>query len=214
LRNGSFSNGSAPLFFPLRYPHVGAARCFARNNRLGGTESATPHFVDKSTTLPLSYQAAVPMPAAPSTIETMTVEDPTTDDAAPSRLDLLQHAAEKGFGPRLSLDNIGMTPTDPILAKKREPGVIERRTRFRRIVKVGIGLCAGFCLFATAATALSSNKPTSSEGTSSAMHSTAPASVVSEKASLEIAATTKAEKTATAAPAIPAAPAKRTAKRR
>lgn len=174
--------------------------------------------MDKSSTLPLSHQPTVALPAmpsAPATIETLTVDDATTDDAAPSRLALLQRAAELGPGPRLSLDNIGMAPTDPVLAKKREPGVIERRARFRRVVKVALGLCAGFCLVATAATALSSSKAPESSG-SNVAHSTAPASVVSEKETLEIAVTTKAEKTTTAekAPA-PAAPARgRWAKRR
>ncbi|MFO0736113.1 MAG: hypothetical protein U0270_09545 [Labilithrix sp.] len=168
--------------------------------------------MDKSTTLPLSHQPTVALPAmAPPAIS---VDDTTTDDAAPSRLALLQRAAELGPGPRLSLDNIGMAPTDPVLAKKREPGVIERRARFRRVVKVALGLCAGFCLVATAATALSSSKAPESAGTSVA-HSTAPASVVSEKETLEVAVTTKAEKaTAEKAPA-PAAPARgRWAKRR
>lgn len=161
--------------------------------------------MDKSTTLPLSSP-----PPAPSTIETLNVDDPTADDAAPSRLALLQRAAELGPGPRLSLDNILMAPTDPILAKKREPGVIERRARFRRVVKVALGLCAGFCLVATAATALSSSKP--SESKSVVAHAAVPASVVSEKTTLEVAAATKkAERVHTAAPAAPRA---RWAKRR
>jgi hypothetical protein len=166
--------------------------------------------VDKSTTLPLSQQnsfavqATAPVLApnvAPPTIQNIVVEDPTADDAAPSRLALLQRAAELGPGPRLSLDNIMLAPTDPILAKKREPGVIERRARFRKVVKVALGLCAGFCLFATAATALSSSK--APESTSSAVHSTAPASVVNEKNTLEVAHTTKAERVYTAPVAAP-----------
>lgn len=174
--------------------------------------------MDKSSTLPLSHQPTVALPAmpsAPATIETLTVDDATTDDAAPSRLALLQRAAELGPGPRLSLDNIGMAPTDPILAKKREPGVIERRTRFRRVVKVALGLCAGFCLFATAATALSSSTPIPAKASTTMVHSAAPASVVSEKLAFEVAATTKAEKTAAPAPEkTSAAPRGRSAKRR
>ena len=170
--------------------------------RLDGSESATPHSVDKSTTLPLSYQPTVPMASVAPTTPTLD-NDATADDAAPSRLALLQRAAELGMGPRLSLDNIGMAPVDPILAKKHEPGIVERRARFRTVVKVALGLCAGFCLFATAATVLSSNASASTSSTSgsTAVHSTAPASVVTEKETLEVATTTKAEKVAVATPA-------------
>ena len=174
--------------------------------------------MDKSTTLPLSHQPTVALPsvppAAPSTIETIDVDDPTGDDGAPSRLALLQRAAELGPGPRLTLDTIMFAPTDPILAKKREPGVIERRMRFRRVVKVALGLCAGFCLFATAATALSSSKaPDSTSNSEYITHSTAPASVVSEKETLEVATTSKAAKTSTAVVAPTTAARGRRAKR-
>jgi hypothetical protein len=140
------------------------------------------------------------MPAAAS--PAVDLDDPTGEDGAPSRLALLQRAAALGPGPRLTLDTIMFAPTDPILAKKREPGVIERRMRFRRVVKVALGLCAGFCLFATAATAATSSKAPESTGSSNAVaHSTAPASVVSEKQTLEVTNTVKAERGTYVAPA-------------
>ena len=151
-------------------------------------------------------------PAAPSTIETIDVDDPTGDDGAPSRLALLQRAAELGPGPRATLHSMFMAPTDPVLAEKREPRVIERRARFRRVVKVALGLCAGFCLFATAATAFSSSRATEGASPSTVSHGTAPASVVSEKQTLEVANTTKAERSSVVA--TPAAAPRRTAKRR
>jgi len=133
-------------------------------------------------------------------VEIVVADDATCDDGAPSRLALLQRAAELGPGPRLSLDNIMLTPTDPVLAQKRQPGVIERRARFRKVVKVALGLCAGFCLFATAATAFSSSasaKTTadSSNGTAS-VHGNVPASVVVPKEPLEVNTATKADKPA------------------
>lgn len=134
----------------------------------------------------------------------------TDHDHDISRESLLMRAAELGPGPRLSLDNIGMAPTDPILAQKSLPAVAQRRARLRTVVKVAVGMLAGFALFATAATALSSSKaPTASasnaaQPTTAATHSDAPAEPVNPKEPLEVAATSKAP--AQAAPVVAAAP--------
>jgi hypothetical protein len=132
-------------------------------------------------------------------VEIVMADDATSDEGAPSRLALLQRAAELGPGPRLSLDNIMLAPTDPILAQKRQPGVIERRARFRKVVKVALGLCAGFCLFATAATAFSSSasaKTTADSTNTASVHGNVPASVVVPKEPLEVNTATKADKPA------------------
>ena len=176
-----------------------------------GVNLAARRNVDKSTTLPLETTAAQlqqPVPA-PSSDLVMNL-DATADDGDVSREALLMRAAELGPGPRLSLDNILMTPTDPILAQKGQPHVAKRRARLRTVVKVAIGLCAGFCIFATAATALSSSKapPSSSQATAST-HSDAPAEAVNPKEPLEVAATSKA--TPSPAPATAARGAPRSA---
>lgn len=166
--------------------------------------------MDKSTTLPLettaaSFQHNVPAPSSDLVM---------TNDGGISREALLMRAAELGPGPRLSLDNIMMAPTDPILAQKRLPQVAQRRARLRGFVKVAVGLCAGFALFATAATALSSSKaPASNAQATASTHSDAPAEAVNPKEPLEVAATAKAPRQAPVA-AAPAAKHGRSAKRR
>lgn len=155
-------------------------------------------FVDKSTTLPLETTAAsFQTPASPeSTGQAVVMNLETTDhDHDVSREDLLLRAAELGPGPRLSLDNIMMAPTDPILAAKSLPRVAQRRARLRNVVKVAVGLLAGFALFATAATALSSSKaPAAGNVAAASTHGDAPAEAVTPKEPLELAATAKAPK--------------------
>lgn len=120
----------------------------------------------------------------------MSVDDATHEDAAPSRQDLLQRAAELGPS-RMTWENIVLSPTDPILGEKMKPRVAERRARFRRVVKVALGACVAFCLVATAATALSSNgKTTSTVGAKK----TAPAAGIVPIEKLEITPRSKAQR--------------------
>ncbi|MBX3200973.1 MAG: hypothetical protein KF894_22730 [Labilithrix sp.] len=119
--------------------------------------------------------AAVPAPAfgAPTTLPSdavevvvddmlMSADDATHDDAAPSRQELLLRAAELGPA-RMTWASI-VLPADPILGEKMKPRVVERRARFRKIVKAAVGACAAFCLVATAATAVSAATGSSESG--------------------------------------------------
>lgn len=83
------------------------------------------------------------------------------EDYAPSRQTLIRRAAE--LGPRMTWASIRLQPSDPILGAKMQPQVIERRARFRKVVKVALGACVAFCMIATVASALSSS--TASAGT-------------------------------------------------
>jgi hypothetical protein len=149
--------------------------------------------------------------ATPSPAATITDPDETLvedDEVAPSREDLLQRAAALGNA-RMTWESIVLQPTDPILQDKMQPRVAERRARFRRMVKVGLGACVAFCLVATAATALSSGTPSQ---TASSVAKTAPAVGVVTIEKLDLAARAKAtgHVTAAARPAtLPAWKAKR-----
>lgn len=92
----------------------------------------------------------------------MSADDATHDDAAPSRQELLLRAAELGPA-RMTWASIAL-PADPILGEKMKPRVVERRARFRKIVKAAVGACAAFCLVATAATAVSAATGSSDNG--------------------------------------------------
>ncbi len=128
----------------------------------------------------------------------MTADDATYEEAAPSRQDLLQRAAELGPA-RMTWENI-VLPADPILGEKMQPRVAERRARFRKIVKVALGACVAFCLVATVASAVSSTSASSSTAsTSSATVKTAPASGVVPVEKLEVVMRTKAPSKVTAA---------------
>ena len=125
----------------------------------------------------------------------MSADDATYEEAAPSRQDLLQRAAELGPA-RMTWASI-VLPADPILADKMQPRVAERRARFRKVVKVALGACVAFCLVATAASAVSSTSTQSSA--SSTMVKTTPASGVVPVEKLEVVMRTKAPSKVTAA---------------
>lgn len=87
--------------------------------------------------------------------------DATINDAmershttAPTRQELLQRAA--------ALQGMRMTwastthASDPVLASKRHPRVVERRARLRTLVAVALGICFVFCLAAMALSAAGS----------------------------------------------------------
>ena len=173
------------------------------NNQI---QSANP-FTGEMTMPHLSPFASPPSP--PSVDVVMDDSDATTDDAAPSRQDLLQRAAQ--LGTRRTWESIVMAPTDPILGEKMQPRVAERRARFRKIVKVALGTCVAFCVVATGATALSSSSPSKSSASTSSISKTAPAAGVVPVEKLEQATHTKAVKAASHVTAAvrPAAPKKR-----
>ena len=156
----------------------------------------TSSFVAPATEAP----ATVPTMAAPRDV--MLFDDATHDDAAPSRQDLLQRAAELG-PPRLTLENIMLSPTDPILGEKMQPRVAERRARFRKIVKVAVGACVAFCVVAIGATALSTS-PAHASSSSHSATKTVPATGVVPVEKLEIVSRTKAPSHHVTAAARPA----------
>jgi hypothetical protein len=139
--------------------------------------------------------AATGSAVKPATNDTLRLTDDATHDDAPSRQDLLQRAAARGL--RATWDSLALPPSDPILGAKMQPRVAERRARFRKIVKVALGACVAFCLVATAATALSSNTPTSEPRRTASK--TAPARGIVPVEKLEVATRTKASSHVTAA---------------
>ena len=92
----------------------------------------------------------------------MHFDDATHEDVAPSRQELLERAAELGPA-RLTYASM-LLPTDPILNRKMQPNVAERRARLRAVVKVALGACVAFCVFAaTRASAMPSGPSTTNE---------------------------------------------------
>lgn len=73
--------------------------------------------------------------------------------SAISTSELLQRAASLGPA-RNTWESIAL-PADPILDEKRQPHVAERRERFTRMVKVGLGACLAVCVVALGVSALS-----------------------------------------------------------
>jgi hypothetical protein len=148
-----------------------------------------------------------PDPSAPAADMRMAIDDATYEDTAPSRQDLLQRAAELGPA-RMTWESI-VLPSDPILKKKMQPSVVERRARLRMVVKVALGGCVAFCLVALVASAVSSSDSPSSKSsastTSAVVTKTAPAMGVVPVEKLEITQREKAvhgrEVTATVRPA-------------
>jgi hypothetical protein len=118
----------------------------------------------------------------------LSADDATYEDAAPSRQDLLQRAAE--LGPRMTWESIAFQPTDPVLGEKMLPRVAERRARFRKLVKVALGACVAFCMVATAASAISTTN-SSSEASGSSSVRTAPATRIASIEKLEVPIVTK-----------------------
>ncbi len=137
----------------------------------------------------------------------LSADDATYEDAAPSRQDLLQRAAELGPA-RMTWESIVLLPTDPILGEKMQPRVAERRARFRKLVKAAVGACGAFCLVATVASVMSSTSSTDNKSTASSAVKTAPASGVVPVEKLELVTRTKASKKVTVA-VRPLAPKKR-----
>lgn len=173
--------------------------------------TGAPNPFEIATTAPQLSPFAAPAPSAGIDVVVddlrMSADDATYEDAAPSRQDLLQRAAELGPA-RMTWENIVLQPTDPILGEKMQPRVAERRARFRKVVKVAIGACAAFCLVATVASVVSSTG-TSSSSPASSVAKTAPAAGVVPVEKLEVVTRTKAPSKVTAAVRPRPAPKKR-----
>lgn len=145
-----------------------------------------------ATTMPHPSPFGMPAPAAPSSaigvvLDEMALspDDATYDDAAPSRQDLLQRAAELGPA-RMTWESIVLHPSDPILGAKMQPRVAERRARFRKLVKVALGACVAFCMVATVASAVSASTTNSTAKTSaSGSVKTAPATGIVTRETLD-----------------------------
>jgi hypothetical protein len=165
-------------------------------------------FITPSATVPeiSPFEAAI---TAPDPFGEKTLGE-HEEHGAPSRQDLLLRAAELG-PPRLTLENIAFAPTDPILGQKMQPRVAERRARFRKVVKVALGVCVGFCLVGAASSALSSSPSTGSSATAS---KTAPAVGIVTVEKLETAALGKAPTHHVTTAAVRWAPAPKFGKRR
>jgi hypothetical protein len=90
------------------------------------------------------------------------VAPPTARDPYPSAIstnELLERAAALGPA-RMTWESI-VLPADPILDEKRQPHVAERRERFTRMVKIGLGACLAVCVIALGVSALSSSNSSS-----------------------------------------------------
>ena len=107
------------------------------------------------------------------------------DLSPPSRLpyasaisthELLERAAALGPG-RLTWESI-VLPADPILDEKRQPHVAERRERFTRMVKIGLGACLAVCVVALGVSALSGEASAATPATAAEARNTVPAQSV------------------------------------
>jgi len=137
------------------------------------------------TTIPHPAPFGMPGPAVVRDEMALSPDDATYDDAAPSRQDLLQRAAELDPA-RMTWESIVLHPSDPILGAKMQPRVAERRARFRKLVKVAVGACVAFCMVATVASAVSASTTNSTEKTAaSGSVKTAPASGIVTRETLD-----------------------------
>lgn len=163
--------------------------------------AATPF--QAATTMPHPGPFGMPAPAVVLDEMALSPDDATYDEAAPSRQDLLQRAAELGPA-RMTWESIVLHPGDPILGAKMQPRVAERRARFRKLVKVALGACVAFCMIATIASAVSAST-TNSTATTSASGSvkTAPASAIVTRETLDTTPRPKASSKATRSTSAP-----------
>ncbi|CAN5911559.1 hypothetical protein BH11MYX4_BH11MYX4_48330 [soil metagenome] len=83
--------------------------------------------------------------------------------SAISTSELLERAA--ALGPARTTWESIVLPADPILDEKRQPHVAERRERFTRMVKIGLGACLAVCVVALGVSALSGEASASTAGT-------------------------------------------------
>ena len=103
--------------------------------------------------------------------------------SAISASELLERAAAMGPA-RMTWESI-VLPADPILDEKRQPHVAERRERFTRMVKIGLGACLAVCVVALGVSALSGDG-SSSSSSSSATASSSEARTIPAKAIVPI----------------------------
>jgi len=93
--------------------------------------------------------------------------------SAISTRELLERAAVVGL-PRTTWESI-VLPPDPVLDEKRQPHVAERRQRFTRMVKVGLGACLALCVVALGVSALSGEASAASPEPAAEARNTVPA---------------------------------------
>ena len=101
---------------------------------------------------------------------------PYPSASAISTHELLERAASLGPG-RMTWASI-VLPADPILDEKRQPHVAERRERFTRMVKVGLGACLAVCVVALGVSALSGEASAATPATVAEARNTVPAQSV------------------------------------
>jgi hypothetical protein len=128
-------------------------------------------------TVPLAFGAFAAPAAAPVSVGESTLREPLNTNldgvevprgpypSAISTHELLQRAAALGPA-RMTWESI-VLPADPILDEKQQPHVAERRQRFTRMVKVGLGACLAVCVVALGVSALSGNASASSSSAAS-----------------------------------------------
>lgn len=90
--------------------------------------------------------------------------------------ELLERAAAMGPA-RMTWESIVLR-ADPVLDEKRQPHVAERRERFTRMVKIGLGACLAVCVVAIGVSAVSGDASSSSASASSSSLRTVPAKAV------------------------------------
>lgn len=142
-------------------------------------------------TAPVPFQAfAAPAPSTvgESTIGENTVREQLSNmggDAQPppparapypsaiSTQELLERAA--ALGPARTAWESIVLPADPILDEKQLPHVAERRERFTRMVKVGLGACLALCVVALGVSALSGEASAATPASAAEARNTVPA---------------------------------------
>ena len=93
--------------------------------------------------------------------------------SAISTRELLERAA--AIGPARTTWESIVLPPDPILDEKRQPHVAERRERFTRMVKVGLGACLALCVVALGVSALSGDASVTSPQAAAEARNSVPA---------------------------------------
>ena len=96
--------------------------------------------------------------------------------SAISTNELLERAAAMGPS-RMAWESI-VQPSDPILDEKRQPHVAERRERFTRLVKIGLGVCLAVCVVALGVSTLSDDSGSSASSESTMSAKTVPAKAI------------------------------------
>ena len=142
---------------------------------------------------PVPFQAFAAPPPAPNTIGESTLREPLSNmsgvvdvdlslppptarapyPSAISTHELLARAA--ALGPARTTWESIVLPVDPILDEKQLPHVAERRERFTRMVKIGLGACVAVCVVALGVSALSGDASAATPASVAEARNTVPA---------------------------------------